>query len=137
MAFDNTTEEVDMSKLHSQERGFTLVELLVVVAIIVALATASFVSVTQFTGKGQEGATASEKASVQAAMDTLMADLAITAVTANNLATVGTSIKDFTTAPAEGDLYPEYLRTNPTYYYCWDATGRITEQTTAATACTL
>ena len=58
-----------------KEEGFTRVELLVVVAIVVALATVSVVSVTQFAGKGEEGAQAAELENIQTAMDTMMADL--------------------------------------------------------------
>lgn len=117
--------------LRSQD-GFTLVELLVVVAIIVALATASVVSVTQFAGKGEEGAQATESDSVQAAMDIMMADVAVTAVTANDLGTLGTAADDFSASPTEGAL-TAYLRDNPTtYFYCWDSTGKVVQLTTAA-----
>ena len=116
--------------LRSQD-GFTLVELLVVVAIIVALATASVVSVTQFAGKGEEGAQATESDSVQAAMDTMMADVAVIAVTANDLGTLGTAA-DFSASPTEGAL-TAYLRDNlTTYFYCWDSTGKVVQLTTAA-----
>ena len=50
-----------------------LVELLIVVAIVVALGAVSVVSVVAFAGKGEEGATAAEQDSVQAAVDTLTA----------------------------------------------------------------
>ena len=120
--------------LHKSQDGFTLVELLIVVSIVVALAAASIVSVTQFTGKGQEGAQAAEGDSVQAAVDTMMADQAVAAVTANDLGSLGSGISDFTSNPTEGAL-TAYLRDNPTaYFYCWDSTGKIL-QLTAATAC--
>ena len=125
--FDRMTTAV------SNQRGFTLVELLVVVAIVVALAAVSVVSVTQFAGKGDEGATAAELDSIQAAVDSMMADLALTAVTANSgIATP--AVADFTANPVEGPLVT-YLRDNPTsYFYCWD-TGGKTVQLTAAGNC--
>ncbi|MBI4201859.1 MAG: type II secretion system protein [Chloroflexi bacterium] len=118
--------------VQGHQKGFTLVELLVVVGIIVALATVSLVSVNQFSGKGQEGAQASEKATLQSAMDTMMADKGITTVTSNSTAA---AVNDFTADPVEGPLEP-YLRENPTaYYYCWSVTGKITEQGAAAFTC--
>lgn len=114
------------------QRGFTLVELLIVVGIIVALAAVSIVSVSQFAGKGDEGAQASELDMVQTAMDSMMADKAAQTVTANNLATSGTAANNFSAVPVEGAL-ASYLRDNPTgYYYCWDTTGKVSQLATAA-----
>ena len=117
-----------------KESGFTLVELLIVVAIVVALGAVSVVSVVAFAGKGEEGATAAEADSIQAAVDTMMADLKITAVTANDTTNSGSGVQDFTTLPVEGSL-TNYLREHPTnYYYCWDNTGKI-KQLTATGLC--
>ncbi|MBM3945065.1 MAG: prepilin-type N-terminal cleavage/methylation domain-containing protein [SAR202 cluster bacterium] len=122
-----------MKRVGSVERGFTLVELLVVVAIVVALAAASVTSVIRFAGKGETGAQAAESEALQAAMDTMLADNSITAVTGR----VGpaTSTNDFTSLPVEGPLV-DYMRDNPTtYFYCWDTTGKITRQDAASAAC--
>ena len=122
------------NRFHQSEGGFTLVELLVVVAIIVALAAASVVSVAKFTGKGAEGATAAERDTVQSAIDTAMADKGVTAVTPNDLSNLKSGVKDFTSLPVEGSLV-SYLRTNPTtYFYCWDGTGKV-KQLTVTGAC--
>ena len=56
------------------ERGFTLVELLVIVSIVVALAGAAVPSVAGFSGKGEVGAMAEEINSVQSAMDIMMVE---------------------------------------------------------------
>ena len=60
-------------RIHSVGReasGFTLVELLVVVGIIVALAGVIIPNVTEFINKGDEGARAAEGVEVQQAIDT-------------------------------------------------------------------
>ncbi len=117
------------------QAGFTLVELLVVVGIVVALAAVSVVSVLQFAGKGEQGATSAEIDSIQAAMDTMMADKGITTVTANDLGSSGDGLADFAAVPSEGPL-AVYVRQNPTtYYYCWDSTGKISQLLTASTSC--
>ena len=122
-----------LAEIQDSESGFTLVELLVVVAIVVALAAVSIVSVTQFAGKGEEGATAVESETVQAAIDTMMADQGISVVTANDLGTLGNGLQDFAAQPVEGALVT-YLRDNPTTYgYCWDSTGKVTQLTGAST----
>lgn len=124
-----------VTKAHRHQEGFTLVELLVVVGIVVALAAVSAVSVLSFSGKGEEGATAAEDDSMQAAMDAMMADKGITAVMANDATSTGSGLADFTAVPSEGPL-AAYVRQNPTtYYYCWDITGKIKQLTTASTAC--
>ncbi|MEE9249011.1 MAG: prepilin-type N-terminal cleavage/methylation domain-containing protein [Dehalococcoidia bacterium] len=111
-------------RLRGHQLGFTLVELLVVVGIIVALAAVIIPNVIQFAGKGEEGAKAAEMSNVQAAMDSMMADLGVTVVTANDLVT-DTSVNDFTLVPVEGPLIT-YMRDNPTTYaYCWDVAGLI------------
>lgn len=120
--------------IRNAQSGFTLVELLVVVTIVVALAAASVASVIQFAGKGEEGAAAAESGTIQAAMDAMMASTSSVAVTANDLTTVGSGIQDFAAVPVEGPL-ATYIRDNPaTYYYCWDVSGKVL-QLLAAGAC--
>ena len=123
-----------MASLNSNESGFTLVELLIVVGIIVALAAASITSVIQFAGKGEEGAQAGEADSIQAAMDVLMADNGIVSVVARDLGSALNSVNDLSSLPIGYDI-TAFIRDNPTaYYYCWDSTGKIL-QLTSVSAC--
>ena len=121
-----------LRRLPKAESGFTLVELLVVVAIIIALAAVIIPSVASFAGKGEEGAKAAERDNVQTGIDTLMADTAATTVTP--LILVGdSSSNDFS---ASGTLnLSTYLRNDTTtYFYCWDGAGLVTAQDVASTS---
>ena len=123
-----------IASLNSNESGFTLVELLIVVGIVVALAAASITSVIQFAGKGEEGAQAGEADSIQAAMDTLMADNGIVSVVARDLGSGLNAENNLSSLPTGYDI-TAFLRDNPTaYYYCWDSTGKIL-QLTSTSAC--
>jgi len=124
-----------IQRLRRQQAGFTLVELLVVVGIIVALAAVIIPNVASFTGKGDEGSAVAETDNVQAAMDNMMADKGVTTVTAS-VAGAGTS--DFSALPTGGAaveaLGPSggnYLRIDTTNWaYCWTTSGLVTGPST-------
>jgi type IV pilus assembly protein PilA len=124
----------------SKEGGFTLVELLVVVGIVVGLAAVVIPSVTQFSGKGDEGSRAAEVANVQTAFDTAMADEGVTSITGINDG-LTTAKNDFSAAAVGTVFVTAYLRENPTnQYYCYDSAGIVINETggsalTASTAC--
>ena len=122
-----------LRRLPKAESGFTLVELLVVVAIIIALAAVIIPSVASFASKGEEGAQAAERDNVQTGIDLYMTDNSLSTIPANILA-ADTSTNDFSTATGIVDLSP-YLRVDSSiYFYCWDAVGLITAQDDVATA---
>ena len=119
------------------ESGFTLVELLVAVAIIIALAAVIIPSVAAFASKGSEGGKAAERDNVQTAMDTYMADVGSVTVIAHNGAGE-TSTNDFSTATGVVDLSTYLRKDTTTYFYCWDVAGLVTAQYEDATGdCTL
>lgn len=135
-----------IAQLRKSETGFTLVELLVVVGIIVALAAVIIPNVARFTSKGAEGAYEAEAQNVQTAFDTLMADAGIGAIDAS--VALSPVVNDFSALPLVGGVAPQvsglpvtltdYLRGNPTNnFYCWGPDGLISSDPLwiAATTC--
>lgn len=118
-------------KMHKGEKGFTLVELLVVFTLLGLLAAIIIPNVSSFVSVGETEAAATEKSIVQTAMDCMMAvegygEESITPVL------VGARTNDMSTFPAEYPLFPKYLRFQNTayWYYCTD-NGTVSQGTTA------
>src|SRR5437868_11797712 len=76
-----------MRRMHREERGFTLVELLIVVTILGILAAVVTTSLIGLTSTAKTNACAEELRTVQTAMDAMMASNNITTVTAQAAAT--------------------------------------------------
>jgi type IV pilus assembly protein PilA len=101
------------------------VELLIVVAILGILAAVVIPNITGLAGEGQTEAAKAELVTVQTAMDTMMAKLRLTSVTA----TAATA--NMSSFPTGHALYPDYLRTASTKgTYSCSTSGLVTQATT-------
>jgi len=118
-----------MFKRIRSERGFTLVELLVVLAIMAILVAIVVPNLAGITGGARETAAAEELSIVQTAMDTLMTENDAVSVTARGTAaTVGPS-NSVTYYQFDGDSDTDTLRLRATStgLYSWDAAGAVTQ----------
>ncbi len=116
-------------KTHKGEKGFTLVELLVVFTLLGVLAAIILPNVSTLMGYGHTQAAATELSVVQTAMDAMMAveDTANVTVVA-----VGAATSDMSGFPdGVTPLYPAYLRDAATTgtYYC-DGGGEVSQAST-------
>ena len=110
-------------KLHRGQKGFTLMELLIVVAILGVLAAVVIPRFTGLIGTGEVAAGDTEYEVVQTAMVAAMTANEASGVTANGTATtVGPDTED----PEEAPIGP-YLQTDTGWKYTWDSEGTVTQ----------
>ena len=120
-----------MGSSEKREGGFTLIELLVVIGIVVALAAITVPLVTKLAGKGDEGALKAETETIQSAMNAMMADKGIVAVTAKDKGSTSNGQNTWTALPActgAGTLGGYLKKNNTKFFYCWDSKGNVCAQ---------
>ena len=109
-------------KLHRGQKGFTLMELLIVVAILGVLAAVVIPRFTSLIGRGETEAASTELEVVQTAMVAAMTAVPVPAVS------IGTDValSSDSTVPTEAPIGP-YLQTSTGYLYSWDTLGVCTQ----------
>ncbi len=117
-------DKVQELKNERGEAGFTLVELLIVLAILAILVAVVLPNFTGLLGKSQTTASDAERIIVQTAIDAKMASEGLATTTA-----ITTATSDMT--PGGFDLYPTYMRGTVTKgTYTVDTTGQVTQAST-------
>ena len=114
-------------RIHRSNKGFTLIELIVVIAIVGVMAAVIVPNVTGFARRGEDEMAAAELLAVQTAMDMMMVEEERCEVKKVNN---GTS--DMSQFPDKDyPLYPDYLRTATTNgEYTCDETGLVAQAST-------
>jgi len=120
-------------KRHSRgEKGFTLVELLIVFTLLGVLAAIMIPNVSGLVGYGQTQAAEAEKSIIQTAMDTMMAKENVSSVVAVDDAAATANMSNFTSdQPLFGGTEGNYVRFEMTTgNYTCDSTGTVSQTLT-------
>jgi type IV pilus assembly protein PilA len=118
--------KTNAERKRSGEEGFTLVELLIVLAILAVLVAVVLPNFTGLLGGSQTTAGDAERIIIQTAVDAKMAAESLSTTTA-----ITTATTDMTTAAGGFGLYPTYMRGTATKgTYTVDTTGEVTQAST-------
>jgi len=121
-----------IGRFPQEQKGFTLIELPVVVGIVVALAAVVVPQAARFSDRGDQGASGAEWDAIQGAIETLMSDQELTTVTVGGSAAFITDGRDFDAGSGVKNL-TNYMRdVTASYCYTWNATGQLLTQFAAA-----
>ncbi len=102
-----------LKRIHRGDKGFTLMEMLIVVAILGILVAVAVPNLTGLIGNSEEKAAAAELSSIQSAMDAMMAKEETSTVTAVTTAT--SNMAGFPDATYPLSTYLRKSTTNGTY----------------------
>ena len=112
-------------RVSDNQKGFTLIEILIVVGIIVGLSAVIIPLVIQFAFVGEDGANATEFVTVQTSIDQAMVINTTETVAPRALGAIIVGTEDLT---GVGDPMSNYIRDLPTVcQYTWLGTGLITQ----------
>ena len=116
----------------SKDQGFTLVEILLAVAVLGIVAAIAFPAVANIRSRSETKAEAAEIDNIQAALDALMSDQeleAVPTVTSGNSTSNMAAFPSATTALYGDATYGDYMRNSTTKCtYSVIGNGRITQE---------
>ena len=112
------------------QAGFTLVELLITVGIVVALAAVIIPLVIQFANKGDEGSHAAEANTVQTAINTMMTQNSTNLISERLIGASAVIAPGETFGILGGDTFADYMRMDGQDTVCsyyWNVLGSVTQ----------
>ena len=129
-----------LGRAAGDQKGFTLIEMLVVTGIIVALAAIIVPLVISFSSEGEDAAQDGERETVQTAIQSMMVKHNLKAVTASTNANgeLVTSTSTQFSSTSGVNLQNFMDQASSKYCYKWGGDGRVTQQNDvdSAGACT-